>query len=341
MQEILQHSRDQRLALEHLSRMHNALSDSSRRLERMAAERQAAIALLRQAREQLEERVAARTVELVEANERLASESAEREQVNRALRAHQEQLGRLAEQLAVAEERERREIAEFLHDRVGQNLALVKLRLRALSKSVPQTADPLDEVDDLIDEIISDTRGLTADLGTPMLYELGLSEALQSLVRRFEDVHGSRPRSSTTNAQVARRSGRLIIYQAVRELLHNIVKHADAEHVTVEARRQKQQLQVAVKDRGAGFDSSGFEFRVTTDGGFGLFNIRERLRHLGGDCTVSSTPGQGTEVTLTVRSLNDYCHPPYEDSARRRSRHHSRRPRQSAATSRPPNCRPS
>lgn len=301
LQEILQQSRDQRLKYENLTRVHVALAESSRRLERMAAERQSAITLLREAREQLEQRVAERTVELREANDRLAAESAEREHANRSLREHQEQLGRLAEQLAVAEERERREIAEFLHDRIGQNLALVKLRLRALAKNRPDTAEPLAPVDDLVDEIISDARSLTADLGTPLLYELGLSEALGSLVRRFEDVHGISARfEDDERDKPLDEAASLTVYKAVQELLHNIVKHAEASLVVVRMQRSGSSLVVQVIDRGVGFDAGDFEFRVTTSGGFGLFNIRERLHHLGGSCSVRSTPSDGTEVTLTI-----------------------------------------
>ena len=301
LQEILQHSRDQRLAYESLSRMHEALAESSRRIERMAAERQSAIGLLREAREQLEHRVAQRTVELEEANQRLAAESKERDHANRSLRAHQDQLGQLAEQLAVAEESERRQIAEFLHDRIGQNLALVKLRLRALAKNQPSTREALQPVDSLMDEIISDARSLTADLGTPLLYELGLVEALQSLARRFEEVHGISTRfEDDERPKPLPDAARLVLYQAVRELLHNIVKHADAQLVIVRLQRDGPNLHVHVIDQGAGFDRDGFEFRVTTTGGFGLFNIRERLQHLGGDCVVRSTKTIGTQVTLTV-----------------------------------------
>ncbi|MCK5941245.1 MAG: histidine kinase, partial [Planctomycetes bacterium] len=82
--------------------------------------------------------------------------------------------------------------------------------------------------------------------------------------------------------------------------LHNIVKHAEAEHVVVRLQRDGRTLVLQVQDRGAGFDSCGFDFRVSTSGGFGLFNIRERLQRLGGSCAVRSTPGAGTEVTLTT-----------------------------------------
>jgi signal transduction histidine kinase len=287
LQDMLQKARDQRLQFEGLSKDHRQLEASTQRLERMAAERQAAIALLRQAREQLEDRVAERTVDLREANA--------------ALLRQQEQLRSLADQLVVAEENERRQIAEFLHDRIGQNLALLKMRLRAAGQQAPAIGPALAEAGGLLDEVISDTRGLTADLGTPALYELGLPEALEQLVRRFEDIHGIPARFDDDEADkpLAERT-RIVAYQAVRELLHNAVKHAEAESVEVRLARVGGSARLVVQDRGRGFDGSRFEYRVTPEGGFGLFNIRERVLHLGGTCSVASTPGLGTEVTLTL-----------------------------------------
>jgi signal transduction histidine kinase len=301
VQAALQHARDQRLEYEQLNRLHQALSASSRQLQRLAEERQVANAALRAAREELEQRVAERTVALTEANSLLQQESAERARANTALLAHQEQLRTLAEQLVVAEENERRQIAEFLHDRIGQNLALVKMRLRTLADMQPVTRGPLEETSRLMDEIISDTRSLTADLGTPALYELGLEGALDSLVRRFGEVHGIAARFEDDGRQkpLGERA-RLLAYQSVRELLHNIVKHAEASLVIVRVAREDQSLVLTVTDRGLGFDTSRFEYRVTAAGGFGLFNLRERVLHLGGTFGIRSTPGEGTEVRLTL-----------------------------------------
>ena len=201
----------------------------------------------------------------------------------------------------MAEERERRQIAGFLHDRVGQNLALAKLRLRVLATAQPSVGGALDEVSQLLDEVIADTRSLTADLGSPVLYELGLQEALTNLVRRFAETHGIPARSvdDGRDKPLGERQ-RLVVYQAVRELLHNIVKHANASSVVVSCRRSGQLLEVTVTDRGTGFDSERTPFHVTTGGGFGLFNIRERVLHLGGTFAVDSKPGHGTTVTLAV-----------------------------------------
>lgn len=301
LQDILQRARDQRLEYENLTKVHRALTDSASQLERMAAQRQEAIAMLRQAREELEDRVIERTVELRETNARLASESAERARANAALIAHQEQLRTLADQLVVAEESERRQIAEFLHDRIGQHLALLKMRLRGLAQQVPTAGPAIDDASRLLDEVITDTRALTADLGTPALYELGLADALEQLIRRFEEVHGipTRFEDDETEKPMAEKV-RIVAYQAVRELLHNIVKHAEAESVGLRLARDGSRCRLTVWDRGRGFDASAFEYRVTPEGGFGLFNIRERVLHLGGTCSVASALGSGTEVTLTL-----------------------------------------
>lgn len=301
LQAVMQNARQQRLDYEQLTKMHDALAESSRQLHRMAEERGAAITMLRAAREQLEDRVAERTVALAESNQRLQAESAERRRVNDDLLAHQQQLHILTEQLAAAEERQRREIAEFLHDRIGQSLAVAKMRLRSLRETAPAAGAQLDELDHLVDEVITDTRGLTADLGTPALYEFGLGEALDGLVRRFEQVHGVTARfEGDGSTPPLGETERLFLYQSVRELLHNVVKHAEATLVVVALRREGGLVTVTVTDSGLGFDAGSFRFRVTTDGGFGLFHIRERALHLGGHCRVGSRPGQGTEVTVSV-----------------------------------------
>ncbi|MCK5943989.1 MAG: nicotinamide-nucleotide amidohydrolase family protein [Planctomycetes bacterium] len=107
-----------------------------------------------------------------------------------------------------------------------------------MTRDHPEVEAELAPIDGLMDEIISDTRGLTADLGTPLLYELGLAEALQSLVRRFEEIHGIPARfEDDERDKPLDENARRVLYQAVRELLHNIVKHAEAEHVVVRLQR--------------------------------------------------------------------------------------------------------
>ena len=93
----------------------------------------------------------------------------------------------------------------------------------------------------------------------------------------------------------------ILLFQAARELLTNIVKHAQAQKVEIHIRKHKKdKIRIEVTDDGVGFDISSFLLDSTKNGGFGLFNIRERIKHLGGYCDIQSQPGYGTRVTISA-----------------------------------------
>ena len=91
-----------------------------------------------------------------------------------------------------------------------------------------------------------------------------------------------------------------ILYRAVRELMMNVVKHADADHARVYLERQDNQLLLHVCDDGRGFDASLAGKQFSPSGGYGLFSIDEYILHLGGSMTVESEPGKGTRVTILL-----------------------------------------
>jgi len=91
---------------------------------------------------------------------------------------------------------------------------------------------------------------------------------------------------------------RVVLFQAVRELLMNVAKHARARTAEVSIRRIDQQLHVTVEDDGIGFDATHAAARRGATSGFGLFSIRERLGHLGGHVTIEPLPQRGTRVCL-------------------------------------------
>jgi signal transduction histidine kinase len=88
------------------------------------------------------------------------------------------------------------------------------------------------------------------------------------------------------------------VFQAVKELLNNVVKHARATQVTIEIAGAPQELKVSVTDNGGGFETAALERH--SPGGFGLLNIRERLAHIGGGLDIESAPGQGCRATIRV-----------------------------------------
>ena len=226
-----------------------------------------------------------------------------RKQAEERIRTYQERLRSLASQLSLTEERERRRIATALHDRVGQTLAICKIKLGALQESASSTdlAEPLNETRELIEEIIRDTRSLTFDLSSPILYELGLEAAVERLAEQIQDQHDilsdveddRQPKPLDDDVRV-------LLFQAVRELLVNVVKHAQARNVKVSMRRDGSDMRITVEDDGVGFYAVPIGSRWSRSEGFGLFSIRERLDYLGGHLEVESESGHGTRATLVA-----------------------------------------
>jgi len=212
---------------------------------------------------------------------------------------YQEELRYLASQVSLSEERERRRIAVSLHDRVGHILAIAKFKLEDLRESVP--ADALDEIIQLIDQTIKDTRSLTFELSPPVLHELGFEAALEWLTKQAREQHPIT--TEFIDDGLSKPLGedmRVVLFQAVRELLVNVTKHAHAKTVKVNARRSGDTIQIHVEDDGVGFDPFEVASHRGKEGGFGLFNINERLGYLNGRMEISSMPGSGTRVTLTA-----------------------------------------
>jgi len=236
--------------------------------------------------------------------ERLAHSVAiaiEQRRAKEALLVHQQQLQSLASELALAEERERRRIATTLHDNIGQNLALTRMRLGELRKKAAggPLAEQVEKVLELTEQIIKQTRLLTAQLSPPILYELGFEAAVEWLGEQFQNEHGiactveddKLPKPLDDDIRV-------VLFQAVRELLMNVAKHARAHGARVSMRRRDHYLHVTVEDDGVGFDASKADARRRTTTGFGLFSIRERLEHLGGQVSIEPLPHRGTRVSL-------------------------------------------
>ena len=266
--------------------------------ERKRAEEQ-----LQKARDELEIRVEQRTADLERVNKELRNEIAERKKAEEKLLVYQKQLRSLASELSLSEERLRRRIATNVHDHVGQNLAISKIKIESLRESVSSSelAKGLEEIRDLIAQAIESTRSLTFELSPPVLYELGFEAAMEWLVKQTRQQYGlSTEFKGNGQTKLLDDNVRILLFQAVRELLVNVAKHAQAHNVTVSTRRVGNEIQVSVEDDGVGFDISQTRSQDYKTAGFGLFSIRERLGHIGGHLEVESEPGFGTRVTLVA-----------------------------------------
>ncbi len=215
---------------------------------------------------------------------------------------YQAQLRSLAEQLSLAEERERRRMAGTLHDGIGQTLALCKMKFDEIRQAhAPAGASGFDDVQNLLENVIQCTRSLIFDLSPPVLYELGLGAAIEWLAERITEQHGLDVSLSGTRRKYDLVDGnRAILFQAVREALMNVVKHAQATRVAITLQQPDGHLTIAVEDDGVGFNPAEVLAGTCETGGFGLFNTRERLSLAGGHLHITSSVGHGTRILLSL-----------------------------------------
>jgi signal transduction histidine kinase/HAMP domain-containing protein/ActR/RegA family two-component response regulator len=219
-----------------------------------------------------------------------------------ALRLAEERAGQLralAAELENAEQKERRRLSTVLHDHLQQLLVGGKFGLSTLQGDgrPAREQEAVNRVMEALDEAILLTRSLTVELSPPALHERGLAGGLEWLGREMKRVHDLTVLVEVDPAaEPAAEDLRVFFYQAVRELLFNVVKHAKAKTARVELSSDARgRVRVSVADSGKGFDPNEVE-----NGGFGLFSIRERLGYLGGEMTVESAPGAGARFTLTI-----------------------------------------
>jgi len=217
--------------------------------------------------------------------------------------AHKVKLRLMTAELSLAEERERRRIAMDIHDSIGQTLAIIKMKLRELKKKAfsPEFTEQINEILEYTEQTIRDTRSLSYELSPAVLYTLGLEAAVENLADKIREKHAVQMEViCDSQEKPLSEPSRIHLYRSVRELVFNIIKHARAHHIRIRIIREKEEIWITIEDDGCGFDSCRLECQPSSTGGFGLFSIRERLSHLGGNFVIHSEPGQGTRVFLSA-----------------------------------------
>jgi signal transduction histidine kinase len=210
------------------------------------------------------------------------------------------QLQKLTLELSQVEDRERKRLAEILHDDLQQVLAAARFHQGILSARVRGDANLEDlagQVGDLLKEAIGKSRSLSHELSPPALHQSKLGETFEWLARQFQATHGLLvhveirgridPQSETLRA---------FLYKAGREMLFNVVKHAGVREARLRLQHIRRCVWLTISDKGRGFDPCV----LGKAGGFGLLSIRERVQLLGGRMKIRAAAGRGSTFLLLV-----------------------------------------
>jgi two-component system, NarL family, sensor kinase len=201
---------------------------------------------------------------------------------------------RLVSEAARADERTNSELAEHLHDGPLQTLLAARLELDEIRERNP---DPgLDMVHNALRETATGLRSTVTALHPQVLAQLGLTPAVQELVRQYE-ARGDFTVEADLD-DVGRPESQSLLYRAARELLANIHKHARASVVTIRLFRDGDRIVMTISDDGTGFDPAIVDQSVA-EGHIGLASLLVRFDAMGGSMDVSSAVGYGTQITVT------------------------------------------
>ena len=218
------------------------------------------------------------------------------------LRLEQETRRGLAAAIVLAQEDERRRVAEGLHDGPVQELVGVGLMLDALSSQLaseaPEAAADVDRAAAAAREAVRALRRAIVDLHPMALEELGFAAATRSLVERLE-WRGVRVELDLAVADDLSETRRTVAFRVVQEAVANILNHADPTRVTIRARERDGSIEIEVRDDGRGFDP-GLPRPGVAEGHLGIAAIEERAALAGGRLTITSAEGRGTTLLLVL-----------------------------------------
>lgn len=241
----------------------------------------------------------------------------------RELREANEKLRRLALEISLTEERERKRLARDLHDSPMQGLALAQMQFASAARRRDDESDRLLETGlGLLSDALAELRSVQFEISPPLLYEEGLAPALRWLAshtkQRFalDLTFAEAGPAAALDQKVA-----VVLFQCARELVHNLVKHAKATRGWVELITGDGFVHVVVADNGIGMPPSTLVAPRSAGSGYGLFSVQERLALLGGVLSMESLPA-GTRAEIRVPSSRPALGPSRQATDRGQSAGH-------------------
>ena len=257
--------------------------------------------------------MAADITERKQAEDRLRKFNAELERRVRErtaeLKKRTRQLQRLALALSQAEDRERQKMSQVLHEDLQQMLASARLQIDIIesTENIEHRDIMLRKTREMLQESLQKTRNLSHDLSPPILSYAGLKDALDWLAKSMDDRHGLKIDLETADIQRPRsRTVEMFLFRSARELLFNVVKHADVKKARITLESSDDGFYLTIADEGRGFDPAMAD---SGHSGIGIYSIRERIDLMGGKFEIQSTPGKGTTTVIFLPDAEPQLQP--------------------------------
>ncbi len=218
----------------------------------------------------------------------------------------EDRIRHLTHQLIIAHEQERRLISMELHDRIAQNLSLLRMELDSIKheyghlyKAIPEEIEHMAKI---LQDTIADIRNIAYDLRPPELDQFGIIKAIFQLCRDISERAGFKLNFSSVGTEEIRFDPEIEtnLYRLVQEVLRNIERHANAKNVTVKIVSSYPKLIIRIEDDGVGFDVEEQLRKGIRKKKLGLRCIQERANLMGGELKIKSIKGKGTQVVLEI-----------------------------------------
>jgi len=230
------------------------------------------------------------------------SDITERKRGEEALILQREQLRALAERLQWVREEDRKQVARYLHDQIGQILTAIKMdmmwMIRHLPESQVEVISRLKESVESINDGVKAVRAICSGLRPGVLDDLGLAAAIEWQASEFAARNNVRCQVSVPPVDLHLDGDRATAtFRIFQECLTNVIRHAQATSVRIDLCQEEENILLVVEDNGIGFQESGI---YDAFGSLGLLGMKERAQFCGGNVQIFSSPGKGTKVTVRV-----------------------------------------
>jgi signal transduction histidine kinase len=200
------------------------------------------------------------------------------------------------------QEREQQRVAEDLHDRVGSLLSLVKIHLISLKKHVKissnDAVDKFKKTNNIVDETCDEVRKIAYNMASSVLAKYGLKAALEELIDTLKEDDSLEVEFVTHGINKQLQDDlETCIYKIIQELINNIIKHAEANEISLQLIQSKEKINITLEDNGIGFNT---ENEKLYNNGMGLRNVQSRLLKVNGELLIDSAPRKGTTITINI-----------------------------------------